>query len=199
MARILVLYYSAYGHIETMAQAVAEGATGAGAQVDIKRVPELVPDEVARASHYKLDQPAPVATIAELADYDAIIVGTGTRFGRMSSQMANFLDQAGGLWSRGALHGKVGAAFTSTATQHGGQETTLFSIITNLLHFGMVIVGLDYGHAGQMTLDEITGGSPYGASTIAGGDGSRQPSENELKGARYQGRVVAETAIKLHG
>ena len=199
MARILVLYYSAYGHIETMAQAVAEGATCAGAQVDIKRVPELVPDEVARASHYKLDQPAPVATIAELADYDAIIVGTGTRFGRMSSQMANFLDQAGGLWARGALHGKVGAAFTSTATQHGGQETTLFSIITNLLHFGMVIVGLDYGHAGQMTLDEITGGSPYGASTIAGGDGSRQPSENELKGARYQGRVVAETAIKLHG
>jgi len=199
MARILVLYYSAYGHIETMAHAVAEGATGAGAQVDIKRVPELVPDEVARASHYKLDQPAPVATIAELADYDAIIVGTGTRFGRMSSQMANFLDQAGGLWARGALHGKVGAAFTSTATQHGGQETTLFSIITNLLHFGMVIVGLDYGHAGQMTLDEITGGSPYGASTIAGGDGSRQPSENELKGARYQGRVVAETAIKLHG
>jgi NAD(P)H dehydrogenase (quinone) len=199
MARILVLYYSAYGHIETMAQAVAEGASGAGAQVDIKRVPELVPDEVARASHYKLDQPAPIATIAELADYDAIIVGTGTRFGRMSSQMANFLDQAGGLWARGALHGKVGAAFTSTATQHGGQETTLFSIITNLLHFGMVIVGLDYGHAGQMTLDEITGGSPYGASTIAGGDGSRQPSENELKGARYQGRVVAETAIKLHG
>ncbi|KAF1724458.1 NAD(P)H:quinone oxidoreductase [Pseudoxanthomonas japonensis] len=199
MARILVLYYSAYGHIETMAHAIAEGATGAGAQVDIKRVPELVPDEVARASHYKLDQPAPVATIAELADYDAIIVGTGTRFGRMSSQMANFLDQAGGLWARGALHGKVGAAFTSTATQHGGQETTLFSIITNLLHFGMVIVGLDYGHAGQMTLDEITGGSPYGASTIAGGDGSRQPSENELKGARYQGRVVAETAIKLHG
>jgi NAD(P)H dehydrogenase (quinone) len=199
MARILVLYYSAYGHIETMAHAVAEGATGAGAQVDIKRVPELVPEDVARASHYKLDQPAPVATIAELADYDAIIVGTGTRFGRMSSQMANFLDQAGGLWARGALHGKVGAAFTSTATQHGGQETTLFSIITNLLHFGMVIVGLDYGHAGQMTLDEITGGSPYGASTIAGGDGSRQPSENELKGARYQGRVVAETAIKLHG
>ena len=199
MARILVLYYSAYGHIETMAQAIAEGASATGAQVDIKRVPELVPEDVARASHYKLDQPAPIATIAELADYDAIIVGTGTRFGRISSQMASFLDQAGGLWARGALHGKVGAAFTSTATQHGGQETTLFSIITNLLHFGMVIVGLDYGHAGQMTLDEITGGSPYGASTIAGGDGSRQPSENELKGARYQGRVVAETAIKLHG
>ncbi|GAB3333337.1 NAD(P)H:quinone oxidoreductase [Marilutibacter aestuarii] len=199
MARILVLYYSAYGHVEAMARAVAEGATGAGATVDVKRVPELVPLEVAQASQYKLDQPAPVAAVAELADYDAIIVGTGTRFGRMSSQMANFLDQAGGLWARGALHGKVGAAFTSTATQHGGQETTLFSIITNLLHFGMVVVGLDYGHAGQMTLDEVTGGSPYGASTIAGGDGSRMPSENELQGARYQGRVVAETALKLHG
>ena len=199
MAKVLILYYSAYGHIETMAHAVAEGVRAGGASADIKRVPELVPEDVARKSHYKLDQPAPVATIAELADYDAIIVGTGTRFGRMASQMANFLDQAGGLWAKGALHGKVGAAFTSTATQHGGQETTLFSIITNLLHFGMVIVGLDYGFAGQMTLDEITGGSPYGASTIAGGDGSRQPSENELKGARYQGRVVAETAIKLHG
>jgi len=199
MARILVLYYSAYGHIETMAQAVAEGAREAGATVDIKRVPERVPDEVARNAHYKLDQPAPLARVEELADYDAIIVGTGTRFGRMSSQMASFLDQAGGLWARGALHGKVGAAFTSTATQHGGQETTLFSIITNLLHFGMVIVGLDYGHAGQMTLDEITGGSPYGATTIAGGDGSRQPSANELTGARYQGRVVAQTAIRLHG
>ena len=199
MARILVLYYSAYGHIETMAQAIAEGATGAGAQVDIKRVPELVPEDVARASRYKLDQAAPIATIAELADYDAIIVGTGTRFGRISSQMANFLDQAGGLWARGALHGKVGAAFTSTATQHGGQETTLFSIITNLLHFGMVIVGLDYGFAGQMKLDEVTGGSPYGTTTIAGGDGSRQPTQNELDAARYQGRRVAETAIKLHG
>lgn len=199
MARILVLYYSSYGHIEAMARAIAEGAAGAGAKVDIKRVPELVPPEVARAAHYKLDQEAPVATVAELADYDAIVVGTGTRFGRMASQMANFLDQAGGLWARGAMHGKVGSAFTSTATQHGGQETTLFSIITNLLHFGMVIVGLDYGHAGQMTLDEITGGSPYGSSTIAGGDGSRLPTDNELQGARYQGRVVAETAIRLHG
>jgi NAD(P)H dehydrogenase (quinone) len=199
MAKVLVLYYSAYGHIETMARAIAEGAAGAGAQVDIKRVPELVPADVAKASHYKLDQAAPVATVAELADYDAIVVGTGTRFGRMGSQMANFLDQAGGLWARGALHGKVGSAFTSTATQHGGQETTLFSVITNLLHFGMVIVGLDYGHAGQMTLDEITGGSPYGSTTIAGGDGSRQPTDNELQGARYQGRVVAETAIRLHG
>jgi NAD(P)H dehydrogenase (quinone) len=199
MAKILVLYYSAYGHIETMAQAVADGARSTGAIVDIKRVPELVPEEVARASYYKMDQVAPIATIAQLSDYDAIIIGTGTRFGRMASQMANFLDQAGGLWARGALHGKVGGAFTSSATQHGGQETTLFSIITNLLHFGMIIVGLDYGHAGQMKVDEVTGGSPYGATTIAGGDGSRQPTENELDGARYQGRVVAETAIKLHG
>ena len=199
MAKVLILYYSAYGHIETMAHAVAEGVRAGGASADIKRVPELVPEDVARKSHYKLDQPAPVATIAELADYDAIIVGTGTRFGRMASQMANFLDQAGGLWANGALHGKVGAAFTSTATQHGGQETTLFSIITNLLHFGMVIVGLDYGFAGQMKLDEVTGGSPYGTTTIAGGDGSRQPTQNELDAARYQGRRVAETAIKLHG
>jgi NAD(P)H dehydrogenase (quinone) len=197
--KILVLYHSAYGHIETMAQAVAEGARETGAQVDIKRVPETVPEDVARAAHFKLDQAAPIATIAELADYDAIIIGAGTRFGRMNSQMATFLDQAGGLWAKGALNGKVGGAFTSTATQHGGQETTLFSIITNLLHFGMVIVGLDYGFAGQMKLDEVTGGSPYGATTIAGGDGSRQPSENELAGARYQGRKVAETAAKLHG
>ncbi len=199
MPRILVLYHSAYGHIETMAQAVAEGARETGAQVDIKRVPETVPEEVARAAHFKLDQAAPVATIAELADYDAIIVGAGTRFGRLPSQMAAFLDQAGGLWARGALNGKVGGAFTSTATQHGGQETTLFSLITNLLHFGMVIVGLDYGFDGQMKLDEVTGGSPYGATTIAGGDGSRQPSDNELAGARYQGRKIAETAAKLHG
>jgi NAD(P)H dehydrogenase (quinone) len=199
MAKVLVLYYSSYGHIETMAQAVAEGAREAGASVDIKRVPETAPLDVAKNAHFKLDQDAPVATIAELADYDAIIIGTGTRFGRMTSQMASFLDQAGGLWARGALNGKVGGAFTSTATQHGGQETTLFSIITNLLHFGMVIVGLDYGHAGQMKIDEVTGGSPYGATTIAGGDGSRQPSENELVGARYQGRKIAETAIKLHG
>jgi NAD(P)H dehydrogenase (quinone) len=197
MAKILVLYYSAYGHIETMANAVAEGARETGAQVDVKRVPELVPDEIARKSHYKLDQPAPVATVEELANYDAIVVGTGTRFGRMPSQMANFLDQAGGLWMRGALHGKVGGAFTSTGTQHGGQETTLFSIITNLLHFGMVIVGLNYGYAGQMTLGEITGGSPYGATTIAGTDGSRKPTENELNGARYQGRKIAEIAKKL--
>jgi NAD(P)H dehydrogenase (quinone) len=197
MAKVLVLYYSAYGHIEKMAEAVAEGAREAGAEVDVKRVPELVPEEIARKSYYKLDQKAPVAAIEELADYDAIVVGTGTRFGRMSSQMANFLDQAGGLWAKGALHGKVGGAFTASATQHGGQETTLFTIITNLLHFGMVVVGLDYGHAGQMTLDEITGGSPYGATTITGGNGARQPSENELQGARYQGRKVAEVAKKL--
>lgn len=199
MAKVLVLYYSAYGHIEAMAQAVAEGAREAGAQADIKRVPELVPPEVAKASHYKLDQAAPVATINDLANYDAIVIGTGTRFGRISSQMANFLDQAGGLWAKGALHGKVGGAFTSTATQHGGQETTLFSIITNLLHFGMVVVGLNYGFQPQMKLDAVTGGSPYGATTITGGDGSRQPSTDELAGARYQGRVIAETAIKLHG
>jgi NAD(P)H dehydrogenase (quinone) len=199
MAKILVLYYSAYGHIETMAAAVAEGAREAGAHVDIKRVPELVPDEVARKSHYKLDQPAPVATVEELANYDAIIVGVATRFGRLASQMANFLDQAGGLWMRGVLNGKVGGAFTSTATQHGGQEMTLFSIIANLLHFGMIVVGLDYGYAGQMTLSEISGGSPYGATTIAGGDGSRKPTENELDGARYQGRKIAETAMKLRG
>ncbi len=172
MTKVLVLYYSAYGHIEKMANAVAEGAREAGATVDIKRVPELVPPEVAKASYYKLDQPAPVAKIDDLANYDAIIVGTGTRFGRMASQMANFLDQAGGLWAKGALHGKVGGAFTSTATQHGGQETTLFSIITNLLHFGMTIIGLNYGFAGQMELNDVTGGSPYGATTITGGDGS---------------------------
>ena len=197
MTKVLVLYYSSYGHIETMAKAVAEGAREAGAQVDIKRVPETAPEAVAKAAHFKLDQEAPIAKVEDLANYDAVIVGTGTRFGRMSSQMASFLDQAGGLWAKGALHGKVGGAFTSTATQHGGQETTLFGIITNLLHFGMVVVGLDYGHAGQMTLDEITGGSPYGATTITGGTGQRQPSENELVGARYQGRKVAETAKKL--
>jgi NAD(P)H dehydrogenase (quinone) len=199
MPKVLVLYYSSYGHIEKMAEAVAAGAREAGAEVDIKRVPELVPHEVAEKSHYKLDQKAPVAKIEDLAHYDAIVVGTGTRFGRMPGQMANFLDQAGGLWAKGALNGKVGGAFTSTATQHGGQETTIMSIITNLLHFGMVIVGLEYGFAGQMRLDEITGCSPYGATTIAGGDGSRQPSENELAGAHYQGRKIAETARKLHG
>ena len=197
MSRVLVLYYSSYGHIEQMAEAVAEGARSAGAQVDIKRAPELVPEEIARASGYKLDQPAPIATIADLENYDAIIVGVGTRFGRMASQMANFLDQAGGLWARGALNGKVGSAFTSTATQHGGQETTLMAIHTNLMHFGTIQVGLPYSFAGQMILNEITGGSPYGISTIAGGDGSRQPSQNELEGARFQGRHVAEITNRL--
>ncbi len=199
MAKVLVLYYSSYGHIEAMATAVAAGAREAGATVDVRRVPELVPEEIARASYFKTDQAAAIAKVDDLANYDAIIVGAPTRFGRLASQMASFLDQAGGLWMRGALIGKVGGAFTSTGTQHGGQEATLFSIITNLLHFGLVIVGLDYGFAGQMSLGEITGGSPYGATTIAGGDGSRQPSENELAGARYQGRRIAETAARLHG
>ena len=199
MSKVLVLYYSTYGHIETMAQAIAEGAREAGATVDIKRVPETVPEEVARASHFKLEQAAPVATVGELENYDAIVIGTGTRFGRISSQMAAFLDQAGGLWARGALNGKVGAAFTSTATQHGGQETTLFSLITNMLHFGMTIVGLDYGFAGQSGHDKVRGGAPYGATAIAGGDGSRQPDEDELAGARYLGARVARTAGKLFG
>jgi NAD(P)H dehydrogenase (quinone) len=197
MAKVLVLYYSSYGHVETLAQAIAEGARSAGASVDIKRVPETAPAEVAKASYFKLDQSAPIATVDELADYDAIVVGTPTRFGRISSQMASFLDQAAGLWMKGALNGKVGGAFTSTASQHGGQETTLFSIITNLLHFGMIIVGLPYSHQGQMTLDEVVGGSPYGATTIAGGKGERQPSSLDLEGARHQGKLIAETANKL--
>jgi NAD(P)H dehydrogenase (quinone) len=195
----LVLYYSSYGHVETLAGAIAEGARAAGASVDVKRVPETVPDEIARGAHFKLDQAAPIAQIAELESYDAIIVGTGTRFGRVSSQMAAFLDQAGGLWARGALNGKVGSAFSASATQHGGQETTLMSIITNLLHFGMTIVGLPYSHAGQMSVDEIVGGTPYGATTVAGGDGSRQPTQIDLDGARHQGELVAQTAIKIFG
>ena len=197
MAKILVLYYSSYGHIETMAEAVAEGARKAGAHVDIKRVPETAPAEVAKAAYFKLEQTAPIAHIEDLANYDGIIVGAPTRFGRIPGQMAAFLDQAGGLWMRGALNGKVGGAFTSTAAQHGGQEVTLFSLITNLLHFGMTIVGLPYSHQGQMTLDEIVGGSPYGATTIAGGTGARQPSELDLAGARHQGELVAMTAKKL--
>jgi NAD(P)H dehydrogenase (quinone) len=197
LAKVLVLYYSSYGHVETLAGAIAEGARSAGAQVDVKRVPETTPAEIATAAHFKTDQKAPVASIEELAHYDAIIVGAPTRFGRMPAQMASFLDQAGGLWMRGALHGKVGGAFASTATQHGGQEVTLFSIITNLLHFGMVIVGLPYSHQGQMTLDEIVGGTPYGATTIAGATGSRQPSAIELAGAKHQGQLIAETAKKL--
>ena len=199
MAKVLVLYYSSYGHIETMAGALAEGARAAGAQVDIKRVPETVPAEVAKAAYFKLDQAAPVAAVKDLADYDAIVIGAPTRFGRMPSQMAAFLDQAGGLWAKGVLNGKVGGAFTSSATQHGGNEMTLFSIIANLLHFGLIVVGLPYSFAGQMRIDEITGGAPYGATTIAGGKGERKPSDNELDGARYQGKLIAETAKKLFG
>ena len=199
MAKVLVLYYSSYGHIEAMANAAADGAREAGATVDVKRVPETVPEEIAKSSHFKLDQGAPVATVAELENYDAIIIGTPTRFGRLSSQMASFLDQAGGLWARGALNGKVGGVFTSSATQHGGNEATLFSVIANLLHFGMTIVGLDYGYQAQMGIDEVKGGSPYGATTVAGGQGERQPSEADLGGARYQGRRIAEVAAKLHG
>ena len=196
-AKVLVLYYSSYGHIETMAQAVAEGARGTGATVDIKRVPEIVPEAVAKASHFKLDQAAPIATVDELPNYDAIIFGVPTRFGNMAAQMKNFLDQTGPLWFAGKLIGKVGSVFASTATQHGGQESTILSTHTVLLHQGMVIVGLPYAWQGQMKLDEVTGGSPYGATTIAASDGSRQPSANELDGARFQGRHVAEIAAKL--
>jgi len=199
MTKVLVLYYSSYGHIETMAYAVAEGAKAAGAEVDVKRVPENVPEEIAKASHFKLDQAAPIAKVEDLANYDAIVVGAPTRFGRMPSAMGSFWEQAGALWMKGALLGKVGAAFTSSATQHGGNETTLFSIIANLLHFGFVIVGLPYSHAGQMTLEEVVGGAPYGATTIAGGQGQRQPSKIELDGARHQGELVAKTAARLKG
>jgi NAD(P)H dehydrogenase (quinone) len=197
MTKVLVLYYSSYGHIERMAQAVAEGAREAGAEATIKRVPELVPAELAKSSGYKLDQAAPVATAAELAEYDAIIVGSGTRFGVVTSQMRNFWDQTGGLWFSGGLVGKVGSVFTSSATQHGGQESTILTMIPTLLHHGMVVVGLPYAFAGQMGLDEIKGGSPYGASTITGSDGSRMPSEVELAGAHYQGKHVAQIAGKL--
>ena len=200
MPKVLVLYHSTYGHVEKMAEAIAEGARQVdGAQVDIKRVPELVPEELAKKSGYKLDQAAPIATIDELSDYDAIIIGAGTRFGTAASQLRNFLDQTGGLWASGAFTGKVGSAFTSTASQHGGQETTLIGMIQTLLHHGMVVAGLPYAWQGQLRIDEVTGGSPYGATTITGGDGSRMPSDNELEGARWQGRYVAETAKKLHG
>jgi NAD(P)H dehydrogenase (quinone) len=197
MARVLVLYYSTYGHIETMASAVAEGVRSAGAEAVVKRVPELMPDEVARAAGAKIDQAAPIASPNELADYDAIIFGTPTRFGNMAAQMRNFLDQTGGLWANGALIGKVGSVFTSTATQHGGQESTILSFHTTLFHHGMVVVGLPYSFAGQMGVDEVMGGSPYGATTVVAGDGSRQPSKIELDGARFQGKHVAEIAKKL--
>ena len=197
MSKILILYYSSYGHMAAMAEAMAEGVRAAGGEAHIRRVPETVPAEVAASAGFRADDRHAVATIAELPDYDGFIVGSPTRFGRLSSQMAAFWDGAGGLWAKGALTGKVGAAFTASATQHGGQETTLFNIITNLLHFGMTIVGLDYGFAGQMGVDEVKGGAPYGATTIADGDGSRQPSESDLAGARYLGEKVARTAAKL--
>ncbi len=197
MAKVLVLYYSSWGHIEQMAYAAAEGAREAGAEVVVKRVPELVPEEVAKNFHYKLDQKAPIATVEELPEYDAIIFGTPTRYGNMTAQMKNFLDQTGGLWANGSLVGKVGSVFTSSATQHGGQESTILTSIPVLLHHGMVIVGLPYAFQGQMGVSEVMGNSPYGASTIASGDGSRQPSKVELDGARYQGKHVAEIAAKL--
>ncbi len=197
MSKVLVLYYSSYGHIEKMAEAVAAGAREGGAQVDIKRVPELVPEEVAKKSGFKLDQAAPIATVDDLPNYDAIILGVPTRYGNMPAQMKNFLDQTGSLWMKGALIGKVGSVFSSSATQHGGQESTILSTHIVLLHHGMVIAGLPYSFKGQMGVKEVTGGSPYGATTIADGDGSRQPSENELAGARFQGRHVAGLAAKL--
>ena len=197
MTKVLVLYYSSWGHMEQMANAAAEGARAAGADVTVKRVPELTPVEVAKQFHYKLDQAAPIADPNELADYDAIIFGTPTRYGMMAAQMKNFLDQTGGLWAKGALVGKVGSTMSSSATQHGGQESTNLSFHTVLLHHGMVVVGLPYAFQGQMGVDEVKGGTPYGASTIAGGDGSRQPSEVELAGARFQGEHVAKIAAKL--
>jgi len=198
MTRVLILYYSSYGHIEMLAHAVAEGVREVdGAVPIIKRVPELVPAAVADRSGYKLDQKAPVAEVAELAEYDAIVFGTPTRFGNMASQMKQFLDQAGGLWARDQLVGKVGSVFTSTATQHGGQESTILSVHTVLLHFGMTIVGLPYTFKGQLETGSVNGGSPYGASTVAGLDGSLKPTNADLAGARFQGRHVAETAVRL--
>jgi NAD(P)H dehydrogenase (quinone) len=198
MAKVLVLYYSSYGHIERMAQAIAEGARSvAGTDVTVKRVPELVPEEVAGTAGMRIDQDAPIASPNELGDYDAVIFGTPTRYGNMAAQMRNFLDQTGGLWAQGALVGKVGSVFASTATQHGGQETTITSFHTTLLHLGMIIVGLPYSFAGLTNMDEVSGGTPYGATTLAGGDGSRQPTRNELDGARFQGRHVSEIAGRL--
>ncbi len=200
MTKVLVLYYSSYGHIAKMADVVAEGARSGGAEVDVRRVRETAPDEVAKSAGFVVaDHHELLTDPNELTNYDAIIVGTGTRYGRMSSQMAAFWDTTGGVWAKGGLVGKIGGAFTSTATQHGGQETTLFSIITNLMHHGMTIVGLDYGYEGHMGLDDVNGSTPYGASTIAAGDGSRQPTEVELGGARYQGKRIAELAAKVFG
>lgn len=197
MAKVLVLYYSSWGHMEAMANSAAEGARSAGAEVVVKRVPELVSEEVAKAAHYKLDQAAPIAAPAELADYDAVIFGVPTRFGNMPAQMKQFLDQTGGLWAKGALVGKVGSVMTSTATQHGGQETTIITTQIVLQHHGMTIVPLSYAYAGQSGVDKMRGGSPYGATAITDSDGSRWPSEQELEGAAFQGRRVAEIAGKL--
>ena len=199
MAKVLVLYYSSYGHIEAMARAVAEGAASTGAEVDIKRVPETAPADVVAAAGFKTDSAHPEAKPEDLPAYDAIIVGAPTRFGNPSSQMQSFWDRTGGLWAAGKLLGKVAGAFTSSATQHGGNEATLLSMHKTFLHHGLVVVGLPYAFAGQMALDQVVGGSPYGATTIAGGDGSRQPSEIELEGARFQGRHIAEIAGKLAG
>ena len=198
MSKVLVLYYSSYGHVETLARAVAEGADAVeGTAVTVKRVPEIMPEDMAKQAGVKLDQEAAIATPQELGDYDAIVFGTPTRFGNMAAQMRNFLDQTGGLWMTGALVGKVGSVFASTGTQHGGQETTITSFHTTLLHHGMVIVGVPYACQGLVNMEEITGGTPYGATTLAGSDGSRQPSENELAIARYQGEHVARIAGKL--
>jgi NAD(P)H dehydrogenase (quinone) len=198
MAKVLVLYYSSYGHVAEMARAVAEGVTSvAGVDAVLRRVPELVPEDVAKNSGYRLEPDIPVASVAEMAEYDAIIFGTPTRFGNMAAQMKNFLDQAGGLWMKGSLNGKVAGVFTSTATQHGGQESTILSTHTVLLHLGFIVVGLPYAFQGQMGVEEVKGNSPYGASTIADGDGSRRPSAIELEGARFQGRHIATIAAKL--
>lgn len=199
MAKVLVLYYSSYGHTETMAKAAAEGARDAGATADIKRVPETAPPEVVKGAGFRVDHDFPEAQPDDLAAYDAIIVGSPTRYGNMSSQMGSFWDRTGSLWAQGKLVGKVGGAFSSTASQHGGNEATLFSIHKTLLHHGLIIVGLPYSFQGQMAQDQIVGGSPYGATTIAFGDGSRQPSQIELDGVRFQGRHIAEIAAKLFG
>ncbi|MBP0440987.1 NAD(P)H:quinone oxidoreductase type IV [Tianweitania sediminis] len=199
MAKVLVIYYSSWGHMEQMAKAAAEGARSAGADVTIKRVPELVPVEVAKAAHYKLDQDAPIADPLELENYDAIIVGASTRYGAMAAQLKNFFDQTGPLWAKGALVNKVGSVMASTATQHGGAEIALVTTQIMLQHHGMVIVPLSYAYQGQMGNDVVRGGAPYGMTTTSDGDGSRQPSAQELEGATFQGKRVAEIAIKLHG
>ena len=200
MTKLLVLYYSSYGHVAQLAEAIAEGARNGGAEVDIRRVPETAPKEIVEQAGFRAnDDHKVIGAPDEMADYDGIVVGTPTRYGRMSGQMAAFWDTTGGLWKKGALVGKAGAAFTSTGSQHGGQEMTQFSTITNLMHMGMVIVPLDYGYRGLLAMDEMTGGSPYGASTVAGADGSRQPSENELGACRYHGEKIAQVAAKLAG